>query len=507
VALLLAAWLVWPGGVDFVYLKRTNLLIAAATVLWLLVRHAGATLAREQRHDRLVLGVLAAAAVTTHVNYFAFHGREQPVWTHYHDVAHYYLGSRYFAELGYGRLYTAMLRAEAEVYQNHFKTIEARNLATGGIVHVRSLLQESGPVKAAFSPQRWAEFCRDVALFRELLGPQYGAVLRDHGFNPTPAWALLGGSLANLVPAGSRAGVFALTLLDPLLLCAAFAGVGRAFGTRVLLLAVIHYCVIFGSSFGWTGGAFLRQLWLAGTLGAACLLGRQRAGLAGVLLGIAAAVRVFPVAFAAAAGARLAFARLGWGPGDPRDRRFLLALAATVAGLVAVSALGPRGPAAWSEFRNNIEVHLNNTAPNRVGLGVVVGHAFPETRGVSDGTSRARVLALVLGFAPVLAWSAVRARRAPGLDGFVLGVPLVLTGLDLSAYYYVFLAVLTLHHRDSSGRLAAVFGLELACHVLMLFEESEAALYAYRSLLLCWLLVGLHARERRSPPLAEQSAT
>jgi hypothetical protein len=33
----------------------------------------------------------------------------------FHDAALYYLGSKYFRELGYGHLYTAMLRAEAEV--------------------------------------------------------------------------------------------------------------------------------------------------------------------------------------------------------------------------------------------------------------------------------------------------------------------------------------------------------------------------------------------------------
>jgi hypothetical protein len=41
-------------------------------------------------------------------------------------------------------------------------------------VHVRSFLERSDPVKASFSPERWAEFQRDVSYFREVLGPDMG---------------------------------------------------------------------------------------------------------------------------------------------------------------------------------------------------------------------------------------------------------------------------------------------------------------------------------------------
>ena len=35
---------------------------------------------------------------------------------------------------------------------------------------------------------------------------------------------------------------------------------------QVLLLAAVHFCVIFGAGFGWTGGAFLRYLWFFGVI-------------------------------------------------------------------------------------------------------------------------------------------------------------------------------------------------------------------------------------------------
>ena len=151
-----------------------------------------------------------------YTNFFAFHGigRER-VFIHLHDVAHYYLGAKYFPELGYQRLYTAMLRAEAEKYENHFRSLEARDLETNGLVDIRALLARSDPVKARFSAERWAAFQEDVAFFRGWMKKQWGEVLRDHGFNPPPLWPLLGGALANLVPAGSHAGILALTLARP----------------------------------------------------------------------------------------------------------------------------------------------------------------------------------------------------------------------------------------------------------------------------------------------------
>ena len=85
-------------------------------------------------------------------------------------------------------------------------------------------------MKAAFDPERWAEFRRDAAWFRETLGPQYAAVLRDHGFNATPAWTLFGAALAGLVPAASDAGILLLTLLDPLLGVGMLAMIAWAFG-------------------------------------------------------------------------------------------------------------------------------------------------------------------------------------------------------------------------------------------------------------------------------------
>jgi hypothetical protein len=101
--------------------------------------------------------------------------------------------------------YVAMLRAEAELDDNHFRAIKPRDLRSGDLVHVRAVLQASVRVKAAFTPERWKDLTMDVAYLRDVL---------DHSYNPTPLWTLIGGGLANLVPAGGGRGVF-FVLIQP----------------------------------------------------------------------------------------------------------------------------------------------------------------------------------------------------------------------------------------------------------------------------------------------------
>src|SRR4029079_10966691 len=120
------------------------------------------------------------------------------------------------------------------------------------------------------------------------------------------------------------------------------------------LLGLIHFCLVFGASFGWTGGAFLRYVWFACVLVAACCLERGRPAAAGALLAVAAGLRVCPVFFAVP----LAFQAVarGWRERRvPREHaRLFAAFAATGLALFVVTGLQARGFAAWDEFRQNM---------------------------------------------------------------------------------------------------------------------------------------------------------
>ncbi len=507
------ASLPWQG-VDFAVVKRVNLLIAATTALILLLYHYRVPWTLSRRHRLTTFGALAAIAIVNYVNYFAFHGHGQRAFVHLHDVAHYYLGAKYYPELGYTELYTAMLRAEAELYDNRFKAIEARDLATYERVHIRALLERSEPVKAAFTGSRWQDFSTDVAYFRERLDRQWGKVLLDHGFNPTPVWALAGGMLANLVPAGSERGILLLTLLDPLLLILAFAAIRWAFGLEMALLAVIHFCVVFGATFGWTGGAFGRYPWFLATVCAAACLHRGRHGTAGALLATATMLRVFPVFFAAPLAFKAAAMLWRRRTLPTRYRRFLIASVTTAALLFALTGLLPHGLDHWLEFRANMERHVANISPNVVGLTEALALRWGDDEQVTAEQFEALKVRrqsihhgqLWLVFLPLLALTARLAPRRTDLGAAVLGLPLLYAGLSLAAYYYAFLILALLVCRGSPGRLALLFVAEAVPYILMLFEEREAVLFVYRGLLLALAYLALMtpypSREERAPAAA-----
>jgi hypothetical protein len=504
VSLLFSAW---SGGVEFALLDRLKALVAAAAIALVACRSFRLAGMADRRVYLASLSLIATVAWVVYANFLAFHGigRER-VFIHLHDVAHYYLGAKYFPELGYQSLYTAMLRAEAEKYANHFRSLEARDLETNGLADIRALLARSDAVKARFSSERWEAFQEDVGFFRDSMRQQWGEVLRDHGFNPPPTWPLLGGALANLVPAGSHAGILALTLIDPLLLLAMFGAVAWAFGAEAMLLASIYFCTIYGASFGWIGGAFLRFLWLASLVTAVCCLKRDRTATAGMLVGLAVMLRIFPAWFAAPIALYSLREAIARRQVSARHVRFLFALGATCAALFAASLTLPAGLGHWEDFRHNMQRHVDNAAYNSIGLGEILSYSGPTRATTPEGFAREldwrrttyrvqlAVVLLLAGF--VLA----RGSRWPGdASASVLAVPLLFGTLILAAYYYAFLILLVLAHRDSPWRIAALFGVEVLTGLVELFEDREIVLFFCRNLLVGCLLLALYLGGLRAP--------
>lgn len=492
----------YAGGMDFAVLKRIKLGIAILMAAWLLWRHQAAPGEACFRSVPTWLPALALLAWVVYLNFFSFHGAR--TYVHVHDVAHYYLGSKYFTELGYGNLYIAMLRAEAERFDDHFKSIEARDLRTNALVHIRVLLARSGAVKARFTPERWDDFQLDVAYFREAMGHQYGEILRDHGFNPTPFWVLIGGSLANLVPAGSAAGILRLCLLDLALLAVMFLGIGWAFGAEMALIAMIYFCVLFGAGFGWTGGAFLRHMWLVGLVAAVCCVRRGYHALAGGLLAWATLLRIFPVAFLYGLACKAVW-DIAARRSLPRTAlRMLASFVATSALLFAVTGLLPGRFANWQGFRINMERHLQHTAYNTIGLTEILAYRGPAKPTSADAVRadlarrshlRTFQLAALLPLAAI--GMALRSRRDHALGAIVMAAPLPLfVGVNLAAYYYAFLLVVLIVHGEDSRALALIFAAEALSYALLLFEDREVAVYFYRNLVVLYLLAALYLEEK-----------
>ncbi|MBI2962862.1 MAG: DUF2029 domain-containing protein [Deltaproteobacteria bacterium] len=501
---LVLAWLaVWglpAGGLDYDALKRVNLLLSGVAVVGLVLRRSRAGWWSEQRNYRRFLGGLAAASVLAYVNFFSFHGEHR--YMHLHDVAHYYLGSKYFPELGYGNLYTAMVRAEAEEYAGVLWAREVRELTTNTLMPVALVLRGSEPVKRRFGADRWAAFVRDVRYFRDAMGSRYPDVLKDHGYNPTPVWTLMGGSIANLVPAGSASGIFLLTLLDPVIEVAVFAAIGWAFGLEALLLSLTYHCLVFGATFSWLGGSYLRHVSFAGLVGAACCLRRRRHGGAGALLALAAMLRVFPAFFVAGplfhgAGHLLRDRRL-----PASSWRFLASFALTAAALLLATCWIGDGVAQWQEFRRNLGAHMGSVSANILGLtnwpAYLSGVDVTAPGGLEEFLAlRSAVFAVQLAvlFPLAVAAVAVLSQRGDEVYALALGAPLVLAAVNVSTYYYAFLVLLVIVFRDRERQLALLFGVEFLVYAFQLFDDHEVLMHLYKSALLAGLFAVLFAPE------------
>jgi hypothetical protein len=489
-------------GVGYPVLKRLNLLLSAAMVMALLLLHAGApwwTRAREYLRFLIALGV---ASVVVYLNFFAFHGGR--TFMHRHDVAHYYLGSKYFHEVGYGDLYIAMIRAENDAYGGAVKAREVRDLATNQMLSSDAVLAASDTIKRRFSTDRWTAFVEDVRYFRDAMGPRYPEIFRDHGYNPTPVWTLMGGTIANRVPAGSAEGIGLLTLLDPVIEIAVFAAIGSAFGIETMLTSLVYFCVLYGAMFDWIGGAYLRYVSFAAIVGAACCVERRRHAAAGALLAVATMLRIFPVLFLGGPVLR--------GLGEwMRSRRLphetlqlVGGFAATVALLFLASGLTYDGFAPWMEFHRNTRAHMASVSANILGAtnwptylsGIDVRAPGGLEEFLAWRKSVFAVQLLVLFPVTVLILALVVQRR-DDLEAMALSSVLVLTSVNIPAYYYTFMVLLVVAFRDRPDRVAWLFALEAVLYAFDLFEDHEVMIYLYKSALLFAFFAAVFASEAR----------
>jgi hypothetical protein len=484
------------GGVDFVYLKRLKLLLAAATTAIVLLRQRGGFGLSSRRNYRAALLALAAVAWLLHLNFLGFHGTGSTrVFLHLHDLAHYYLGAKYFPELGYADLYTAMLRAEAEDHGAPPEGRRVRDLRTYELVDAGAVLRDSSTAKAAFTPSRWEDFRRDVDYFRRTLGPQYDALLVDHGYNASPLWNRFGGWIANRVPAGNPSGIAALTAIDPLLQLALFGAVAWAFGLEATLLAMIYFCILFGASFGWLGGAYMRHLWLVTLVLSICALQCGWFALAGMALAFSSLLRIFPAAFAVGVACK---AYQSWRRQRPVPLRFFIALAGAGTLLLLVSTTGGRGWYGWPQFQANIERHMENTAFNTIGAPhllhtIVSNTVLIDVTAPTPAAKRPYRLALLFTALPLaIFWLVRRSDRETDASAAAMGTVLIFIALDLACYYYAFLVILVAINRDRPDRLALLFGVEALSYTMLLFEDRDSLIYLYRNLLLLGMLAALY---------------
>jgi hypothetical protein len=286
-----------------------------------------------------------------------------------HDFFHYYVGPKYHAELGYFDIYECAVLADHETTRTVAPLWRIRDLHTYNYDRASRVLERAARCKQSFTPARWEAFKHDVAYISRLMTPnRWNLVLKDKGYNATPVWNAFASLLTNLVPLRNRAGLYTLLGLDYLWTVIAFVAIAVAFGWRHSLLGLAFWSLNFVSTPGFVRGSLSRLDWLVCLIVAVCLLRRGRYAGAGALAGLATTLRVFPVLFCAALGARGVWSLLRERRLPRRYLRFLVGFAVVVVLLCGATALTPTARERWGDFGEKITGHDEQIAGYRVGF-------------------------------------------------------------------------------------------------------------------------------------------
>jgi len=358
------------------------------------------------------------------------------------DNYHYYVGSKYFGELGYFGLYECSLRALDERGRRPLNPdLSARRLEDMQTRPLSEILESGERCPSRFGPERWANFRRDVGYFVEGWPKwKWETVWDDHGYHPSPVWASVGGAVAERVSTESRAGMRSLARVDRWLVAAGLLALAWAFGLEAAALAAIVWGTGHLWRYAFLGDAFLRHMWWVSAIVGVCLLRRAYYSGAGGLLAFASLLRIFPAALPL--GVLLGSAREAW------DRRRLPAglVGVVVGGAVATALIvlvtawaSGRGLGAFAEFADKISLFASLPAANKMGLGVLAQWVF----GAGEASGAVFVWTVRIGFLWIF-WRALADARdwEAGALGFAL-IPML---TDPTNYYYSFVvlgAVLT----------------------------------------------------------------
>ncbi len=380
------------------------------------------------------------------------------------NVYHYYLGAKYFQELGYTDLYDASLRADFEA-SNYWRGVpRVRNLRTYEIEGRRPGMRAYEPL-AHFEPERWEVFQRDVKALAQHLPPYaWRSIFTDRGYNGTPFWTVVGGGLADWAPADHRLAMKLLCSLDAVLFGATFFLLATTFGTRSAACVLLLLTLSPVNANRFVGG-FLQYDWFCAVAAGLCFYRRRWMVGAAAAMAYAVLTRIFPVLIVVA-GAIPIVARWVRDRRSPERRpldrssparrlprrwwRFAVAFVLWCGLGFTISLANGRGISAWREFATGITLHSEHHVfgVRRIGLKHVFTHRVGSFEFGRQNDRRANYEQQRLGYgvaaAGLLAGFLLVTCRSRPSDAMLLGLIPIFVLVVTSRYYASYLALLPL---------------------------------------------------------------
>jgi hypothetical protein len=460
---------------------KTVVALLAFPFLFVLAPRWGA---RGRRRTHAVFMLLGALAWTQFGNFNG--GNPLQTW----DSFHYFMGAKYFPEVGYFDLYRCGAAAErelgraAEVDSAPIRDVEDNSIYPGDWSRT-----PEGRCRATFTPARWSSFKTDIEGFRALFQERkVSDSFSDHGFNATPvnvAWLRIWTHDTSV----SARHLLWIAQLDSLALAGTVAAITWGFGG--LAGAVTALVIGVGGlwSYHWVGGAVGRHTWLFWCALGIASLAKKRPFAGGVALALAGLLRLFPFVFVGAVGLWAIVNAIKARRLDAAGRRFLAATALTCA--VGITVAGAAvGFGSYRSFAHVFERHSHSPVVNHLGLSTLLSWTAGESSGsliqpqLTNPFERwerhqlirrteqrplwAFAVTVSLAVIVLSAWRGASAAECAALSGLLL-----YSALPMTSYDYTWLIVLVALAGRRPRILPALLAFAVFTHLLFVFGGDE----------------------------------
>ncbi len=506
-------------------------LVAAwgARGIWLTKKGEGASLWWER--GALLWIILACGAAW--VNFGVYHSSRI---VHYWDTFHYYIGSKYFEENEYERLYQCVLAADYEDRGSaDLRRRKIRDLVDNRLHYLteEDAIAYTKTCTEHFSPERWEAFKQDARSFRTVMGTAWWRdMLMDHGYNASPISNMVAAALTNIgwkkqvpdtptvrvdqdVMKKFRKRILRYAMIDLGLYAGAFLLILWAFGLRACALSVLVWGTGYPWAYFWTGGSFARVPWFFMAVAAVCLLKKGFPLLSGFALSWSALLRLFPAALAGGPGAAIVdrFIRRKKLEGPwlrSEDKRFI---AGGIVGLLVLcsASVAINGIDAHTRFLSNTFKHAETPLTNHMGLPTVLSYR-PSTVGrytkdpsLEDPWARWKQLRkdtkhdrrwlhrlILLGMFVLLA---LAGRRLAGWAVLASSTILIVGFFELTCYYYSFVVLMAPLAIERLRYVEALIGMVMAGLIIQFFvgwyDEQYVAETAASLIALLYIIIDL----------------